>query len=260
VLIDWFTVGAQIINFLILVFLLKKFLYGPIIQVMAAREAKIQAQLTEAETRRQQAAVAESAARQHLQELEDTRQTLAARVEAEVAQQKSSLLEAARQEVGQYRQGWLQSLDREKTALARTIQNSCSLQAFSLARAILKELGDVSVEDRCLQVFLAKLTQLPPADEQAFQTSLHESGEAAVIASAFPLTEPQQAQIQAALQAKFGFQVTSRFEIDPSLIVGLELKTRSRKLAWTAEHALYDLEEKVMEQLQTLPGETSHGP
>ncbi len=162
VLIDWFTVGAQIINFLILVLLLKKFLYGPIVQVMAAREAKIQGQLAEAETRRLQAAAAESLAQQHLQELEDKRQALAAQVEAEVARQKTSLLDAARQEVGQYRQGWLQSLSREKAAFAQTIQNSCSLQAFTLARAILRELGDVSLEERLPPGLFGKTATVAP--------------------------------------------------------------------------------------------------
>ena len=122
-LIDWFTVGAQIINFLILVLLLKKFLYDPIIEVMAAREAKIQGQLVEAETRRRQAAAAESLAQQHLQELEDKRQALAAQVEAEVAQSEKKPFGSVLQEVGQYRQGWLKSLSREKAALAQTIQN-----------------------------------------------------------------------------------------------------------------------------------------
>ena len=40
-LIDWFTVLAQIINFLILIYLLKRFLYGPIIRAMEEREKKM---------------------------------------------------------------------------------------------------------------------------------------------------------------------------------------------------------------------------
>jgi len=38
-LIDWFTVVAQVINFLILVWLMKRFLYKPILNAIAAREA-----------------------------------------------------------------------------------------------------------------------------------------------------------------------------------------------------------------------------
>lgn len=257
-LIDWFTVGAQVVNFLILVVLLKKFLYGPITQAMTAREAKIQAQLTEAENRRQEAAAAETAVQQRLKDLEDKRQALVAQVEADVARQKKDLLEATRQEVGQYRQGWLQALAREKAAFAQTVQERCSHQVFALARLILRELGDVSLEERFLQVFFEKLRQLPPEDDQAFRRSLDESGNSAMVASAFPLPEASQAQVLAAVQAKFGPRVTVQFETDPGLIAGLELKTRSRKLSWTAELSLHNLEEQVMAQLITLPRETSH--
>ena len=44
--------------------------------------------------------------------------------------------------------------------------------------------------------------------------------------------------------------MTIQFETDPSLIAGLELKTRSRKIAWTAEHSLHKLQEEVMERLE----------
>jgi F-type H+-transporting ATPase subunit b len=260
VFIDWFTVGAQVVNFLILVVLLKKFLYGPITQAIASREAKIQAQLAEAKTRLQEAAAAETAMQQRLRELEDKRLDLSAQVEAEVAQQKKTLLEAARQEVGQYRQGWLQALAREKAAFTQTVQERSSQQVFALARLILRELGDVSLEERFLQVFIDKLQQLPPEDEQAFRESLHESSGAAVIASAFPLSEANLAQLLTAVQARFGKQMTVQFETNPGLITGLELKTRSRKLSWTAERSLHNLEEKVTEQLMTLPQEAIHDP
>jgi F-type H+-transporting ATPase subunit b len=240
------------------VVLLKKFLYGRIIRAMAAREAKIQAQVTEAENRRQEAAAAETAVQQRLKDLEDKRQVLAAQVEADVARQKKDLLEAARQEVGQYRQGWLQALAREKAAFAQSVQERCSHQVFALARLILRELGDISLEERFLQVFLEKLRQLPPEDELAFQRSLDESSDTAVVASAFPLTEASQAQVLAAVQTKFGSQVTVQFETDLGLIAGLELKTRSRKLSWTAERSLHNLEEQLMAQLITLPQEASH--
>ena len=46
-LIDWFTVLAQIVNFLILVALMKRFLYGPLIAAIDAREQSIAARLAE---------------------------------------------------------------------------------------------------------------------------------------------------------------------------------------------------------------------
>src|SRR5580704_9507873 len=53
--IDWFTVVAQAINFLILVCLLKRFLYKPILHAIDEREKGIAAQLAEAEAKKAEA-------------------------------------------------------------------------------------------------------------------------------------------------------------------------------------------------------------
>ncbi len=54
-LIDWFTVGAQALNFLLLIWLMKRYLYKPILHAIEAREAKIAAELAEAETKKAEA-------------------------------------------------------------------------------------------------------------------------------------------------------------------------------------------------------------
>ena len=51
-LIDWFTVGAQLLNFLILVWLLKRFLYKPILGAIDIRERRIAAELADAAAKR----------------------------------------------------------------------------------------------------------------------------------------------------------------------------------------------------------------
>ena len=54
-LIDWFTVGAQVLNFLILVWLLKRFLYKPILDAIDAREERIAAELADADAKKAEA-------------------------------------------------------------------------------------------------------------------------------------------------------------------------------------------------------------
>src|SRR4249919_3833463 len=54
-LIDWFTVVAQVVNFLILVWLLKRFLYGPILNAIDAREKRIATELADAEAKKTEA-------------------------------------------------------------------------------------------------------------------------------------------------------------------------------------------------------------
>ena len=57
-LIDWFTVGAQALNFLVLVWLLKRFLYKPILNAVDAREKRIAAELADADAKKAAAAFA----------------------------------------------------------------------------------------------------------------------------------------------------------------------------------------------------------
>ena len=54
-LIDWFTVIAQVVNFLILVWLLKRFLYRPILNAIDAREKRIAAKIADADAKEAEA-------------------------------------------------------------------------------------------------------------------------------------------------------------------------------------------------------------
>src|ERR1700677_4253344 len=54
-LIDWFTVSAQAVNFLILVWLMKRFLYKPILNAIDAREQRIAAELADADAKKAEA-------------------------------------------------------------------------------------------------------------------------------------------------------------------------------------------------------------
>src|ERR1035441_4382574 len=54
-LIDWFTIGAQALNFLILVWLLKHFLYKPILNAIDAREKRIAKELADAAAKKAEA-------------------------------------------------------------------------------------------------------------------------------------------------------------------------------------------------------------
>ena len=54
-LIDWFTIGAQVLNFLILVWVMKRFLYKPILVAIDKREARIAAELADADAKKAEA-------------------------------------------------------------------------------------------------------------------------------------------------------------------------------------------------------------
>ena len=54
-LIDWFTVAAQALNFLVLVWLMKRFLYKPILHAIDEREKRIAAEMANADKKKAEA-------------------------------------------------------------------------------------------------------------------------------------------------------------------------------------------------------------
>jgi len=96
VLIDWFTVGAQALNFLVLVWLLKRFLYQPILDAVDARERRIAAELNDAETKQAQASQQRDEFARRNEEIAGQRGALLAQAADEAAIVRQRLLDEAR--------------------------------------------------------------------------------------------------------------------------------------------------------------------
>ena len=175
-LINWFVVAAQIINFLILVLLLKRFLYGPIVQAMDAREARIASQLAAAQQKRQDAEQEEASLSQKIRNIEDQRQEMLAQAEEEAQAHKQKLFAQARENVEQVRQKWVESVKWQKEAFLVNLKQRLIQEFFAISRRVLQELGNLEVEQRLLEVFLERLRQLDPAERQALQDSIKEAG------------------------------------------------------------------------------------
>src|SRR5215510_12857702 len=109
-LIDWFTVVAQSINFLLLVWLLKRFLYRPILSAMDAREQRITAQLHDAEALKQEAEAQSKDLRAASEEFARRKQALFDEAKAEADTTRERLSEEARHEIQSLRRKWHETL------------------------------------------------------------------------------------------------------------------------------------------------------
>ena len=120
-LIDWFTVGAQALNFIILVWLLKRFLYKPILNAVDAREKRIAAELADADAKKAEA-----------QKERDEFQ----RKNEEFDQQRAALLSKATEEAKAERQRLLDDARKAADALSAKRQEALRSEANNLNQAI----------------------------------------------------------------------------------------------------------------------------
>jgi F-type H+-transporting ATPase subunit b len=177
VLINWFTVAAQVVNFLILAVLLKRFLYGPIVRAMAVREERIASEMAVAAQKRREAEQEEAAITQKMQEIQAQRQEMLAQAEREAETFKAKLFDQARQDVAQIQQKWAESLKREKDTFFQNLRQRLVQEIFAISRRALGEMADQDLEQRLFMVLLKRLQQLAPEERQIIQDSIQAAGD-----------------------------------------------------------------------------------
>jgi len=250
VLIDWFTVAAQLINFLILVWLLKRFLYRPILDAIDAREERIAAELADADAKRTEARKERDEFQKKNEAFEQQRATLLSQATDEAKAERQRLLDEARQVADTLSAKRTQALNNDSRQLNQAIRRRTQAEVFAIARKALTDLATASLEERMIEVFMRRLRALDGQAKETFAKGLQSSSEPALVRSAFDLPAEQQAAVQAALNETFSVEIQVKFETAPDLVSGIELSTNGQELAWSIADYLAALEQGVAELLK----------
>jgi F-type H+-transporting ATPase subunit b len=258
VLIDWFTIVAQIINFLVLVFLLHRFLYGPIVKMMDEREDQIFAQLRAAEEREEMAEAEAEKLRRAQAELDEQRRQMLAQAEQDAAARRKELIQNARQEADELKQHWQAAIQQAQERFLNDLRQGATRQIFAVARCALSDLADMDLEQQMVKIFLQRLREMAEAERRELQPANGDPA-ALVVFSAFDLTPTDRQSIQDTLQHITGNAIAVEFEARPRMISGLELRSSSRRVAWNLAHYLKSLEVEIsrMIDLETREGHES---
>lgn len=248
-LIDWFTVAVQIINFLILILLLRRFLYRPVIRAMSEREAKITAQLEEAKFLRQEAREEAESYRQQRRELDNYRDTLLSEAREEVETWRKNTIIKAREEIDETRASWRKSIVAEKQALMRELRHRISSQVCTISRRALADLADAELEQQMIEVFARRLRVLDEAERTMLKESVRRSNHEITLRSAFDISPEMRQYVLQTIQNDIVVDVDMQFEVMPDLLCGVEISSQDLKLAWTLDDYLVSLEENLFETL-----------
>src|ERR1039458_3231509 len=249
-LIDWFTVGAQVLNFLILVWLLKHFLYKPILNAIDAREKRIAAELADADAKKTEAQKERDDFQNKNKVFDEQRSALLGKVADEAKVERERLLDEARKAAESLRAAQATALRNDQKRLGSEITRLAKDEVFGIARKTLADLATVSLEERMGEVFTRRLREMDGKAKELLGTALKTSSEPAPVRSAFDIGTEQKAAIQNALNETFSAEIRIRFETSPDLISGIELTTNGQKVAWSIADYLASLEKGVDELLR----------
>ncbi|WPL18174.1 F-type ATPase subunit b [Thiorhodovibrio winogradskyi] len=244
-LIDWFTVGAQVINFLVLVWLLKRFLYRPILDAIDAREERIAAELADADATRTQARQEREIFGHKNQAFDQQRAALLAQATDAAKVERQRLLDDARQTADALRAKRQNALQQEAEQINQALMSRTQREVFAIARKTLTDLAGASLEACLVDVFIERLGAMDVDAHAVFAEALKTGLEPARVRSAFELDAAQREAIQTALNRSFTTEVAIQFESGPDLIGGIELTANGQRIAWSIADYLRSLEQEV---------------
>ena len=249
-LIDWFTVGAQALNFLILVWLLRRFLYKPILHAIDEREKRIAKELADADAKKAEAKKERDEFQRKNEEIEQQRATLLSKATDEANTERRRLLEDARQAADALSAKRQEALRNDAHSLNQAITRRTQREVFAIARKALADLATTGLEERMGEVFTRRLRAMDGQAKARLGEALRTASGPALLRSAFDLPAEQRAVIQNALNETFSAEIHIRFETAPDLVSGIELTTNGQKVAWSIADYLASLEKGVDELLK----------
>ncbi len=241
-LFDGFTVCAQLVNFLLLVWLLKRYLYRPILDAVDAREKLIATQLSEAEGQK-------AAALQERRQLEvqnehftEQRESLLRTATEEVERERLKLLADARREADALRAGFAMKLASDRLAWEREFAERTQHEVFAMTRQALRDLADASLETQIVQILAQKVQSLSAEGKAALQGQVHQPDHPVIVKSRFELGAQPREQIQAILDSLGQAEREVKFETNPDLVCGVEVLVNGHKVVWSVSDYLTQAE------------------
>jgi F-type H+-transporting ATPase subunit b len=250
-LIDWFTVGAQVLNFLILVWLMKRFLYKPILNAIDAREKRIAKELADADAKKAEAKKERDEFQHKNEEFDQQRAALLNKATDKAKTERERLLDEARKAADALSAKRQESLANDARNLNQAITRRTQDEVFAIARKALADLATVGLEERVGEVFTRRLREMDGQAKETLGAALKTTPEPAVVRSAFDLPTEERAKIQNAINETFAADVHLRFETAPDLVSGIELTANGQKVTWSIGNYLTSLNRSVSELMES---------
>lgn len=249
--IDWITVSAQIINFLVLVFLLHRFLYHPVTRAMQKREAGIAERLGEAGQREAEAERKAQSYQREKDRLEQERQSMLDAWRQQAVEEKERLLEQARAEAQQARHNWHAQVRKEKREFLHGLQAQIAAAVKDIAARALADLAGVQLEERVVDTFLKRLEAM---DDSALEAFARSDGKV-LITTAHSLAAGQRERIERALRQRFDREVEFDYAQSDDLVFGIRAGSDGYALDWNLPDYMDQISERVTEAVADEPAQ-----
>ena len=231
--IDAFTLVAQVVNFLVLLVLLRAFLFRPVQRVMAERERRIAEEHAVAERARSEAEAEAQSLRDERETLVQQRRERLAELEHELERTRRERLDEVCAEADAARAAWHDDLERSRRETADELRRRAPALLADALRRGWRALADEDLEARAVTTFARHLAGLDDATRAALGAAAAVGPLA--VATAFEPTRAQREALTSALSKVLGVAAEVAFERDPELVAGVALRAGDLRVGWSVD-------------------------
>ncbi len=238
--IDWLTVAAQAINFIVLVLLLRHFLYRPIVRAMDRRQERVADRLHAAEQEREAAEDERRRLAEERAELEDRRDEVLREARAQAEDDRRRTLREAREEARRRERSWARELERRGEQVARDVVETMGAHVAEAMRRGFDELAGADLRAAATDRFLERLAALEGEERERLAEAMR-GADVEVRVAAEPSDEERE-ELVAALEGLGAEAGRISFRDDAGLIAGVEARAGGRRVAWSLRRYVDELE------------------
>jgi len=241
-MIDWFTVAAQIINFLILLAVLRYILFGRIVRAYKQRQEKINDSWAEAQKNRKESEELKKDMERQKQELARKKNKLIDEAKAEARQKKEEMLTTAKNELNRKKKEWEREFQRQKKETMKETAGEINRDVFKAASRVLRDLADESLEEQIVRAFLKKASRdkLEKLKEEKKIT----------VGTGFKLSGESRRSLYDFIKEITGEKTEIEFKEDTENPGGLTIQGRRTSVSWSIDSFLRKMEEDMSYKIE----------
>jgi F-type H+-transporting ATPase subunit b len=221
--LNWTTFLLEIINFLVLVWILKRFLYKPVLDVIARRRSGIENQLHDAHQLQDEANQLKAEYENRLADWEKERQQLRDKLAQELDEERARQLDKLQKTLAQEREKIQVAESRRQAEVEREIEHRALRQGALFASRLLARAAGPELQTRLVQLFLEDISSLDDDRISGLRSQWGETTETIEVISAYPVEKEQQKLIESELLRIRALDVPVAFTQNPELLAGLRI-------------------------------------
>ncbi|SEM70186.1 F0F1 ATP synthase subunit delta [Nitrosomonas marina] len=220
---DWTTFTLEVINFLILIWILKRFLYQPVLNIIDKRRADIDQAMADAKRIEAEAVSLKKQNEQYLIEWENQKEAAHAQLAAELAEIRKKKLAELNQKFDEETDRRRILEERRRIEYEKKIEEKAIAQGTKFVSRLLSRLATPELETHLFALLLEDLANLDEADKRVISEAVTDHATSILVQSAFPLTDTQKQTLSSVLCEPYQTGFSIDFQCNDTLLAGFQI-------------------------------------